>query len=78
MSKNSETDCRFPSWEKLQDRATCSIPEFLHVTGWSRARYYRHRDKIARVTGYGIDMIPIPEVRRIVSGDYPAGDSSNG
>jgi hypothetical protein len=77
MDQQSVEQSRLPSWEKLQGRATCSIQEFLHITGWSRARYYRWRHKIARVTGYGVDMISMDEVRRIVSGEQPVGDSSN-
>jgi len=56
---------RFPA-ELFPGRATLSIAEFCGALGWNRARYYRHADKISKVQGYGVPMIPVSELDRIM------------
>ncbi len=52
--------------ELFRGRLTIHIPEFCKALGWDRARYYRHRDKIRTVEGYGVPMIPVAELARIL------------
>ncbi len=54
-------------WDELKrERVLLSIPEFCSVLGWHRSKYYRHKDSIRVVEGYGNPMIPIGEVGRIL------------
>ena len=54
-------------WDVLkQERVLLSIPEFCSVLGWHRSKYYRHKDSIRTVEGYGRPMIPIGEVSKIL------------
>ncbi len=46
-----------------------SIPEFCSVLGWHRSKYYRHKNSIRTVEGYGNPMIPIGEVSKILGGE---------
>ena len=54
-------------WDALKrERVLLTIPEFCSVLGWHRSKYYRHKDSIRVVEGYGNPMIPIGEVGRIL------------
>ncbi len=57
-------------WDELKrERALLSIPEFCSVLGWHRSKYYRHKNSIRTVEGYGNPMIPIGEVSKILGGE---------
>ncbi len=57
-------------WDRLKrERALLSIPEFCSVLGWHRSKYYRHKNSIRVVEGYGNPMIPIGEVSKILGGE---------
>ena len=53
--------------EKLfPGRVAVTIQEFCDALGWNRARWYRHRKKIASVGGFGNPLIPVNELIRIL------------
>ncbi len=59
-------------WDRLkQERVLLSIPEFCSVLGWHRSKYYRHKNSIRVVEGYGNPMIPIGEVSKILGEPQP-------
>jgi len=59
-------------WDRLkQERVLLSIPEFCSVLGWHRSKYYRHKNSIRTVEGYGNPMIPIGEVSKILGEPQP-------
>ena len=54
-------------WEQLRaERAAVTIEEFCEILGWHRSRFYRHKDKIRTLEGYGRPMVPTAEVERIL------------
>ena len=71
MSALSVREKTEPSrWDELKrERALLSIPEFCSVLGWHRSKYYRHKNSIRTVEGYGNPMIPIGEVTKILGGE---------
>ena len=50
----------------LPEGVTVTINEFCAVLNWSRSRFYRNRDRIKIVNGYGQPMIPVSELERIL------------
>ncbi len=59
-------------WDALKrERVLLSIPEFCSVLGWHRSKYYRHKNSIRVVEGYGNPMIPIGEVSKILGEPQP-------
>jgi hypothetical protein len=52
---------------KFRARVTISVPEFCAALGWNRSRYYRHRSAIRVIEGYGVPMIPVSELLRILA-----------
>ncbi len=59
-------------WDELKrERVLLTIPEFCSVLGWHRSKYYRHKDSIRVVEGYGNPMIPIGEVGKILGEPQP-------
>jgi hypothetical protein len=58
--------------ELFPGRLSIHIPEFCGALGWSRARYYRHKSKINTVEGFGVPMIPVSELARIMGESEPA------
>ena len=73
MSALSVREKTEPSrWDELKrERALLSIPEFCSVLGWHRSKYYRHKNSIRVVEGYGNPMIPIGEVSKILGEPQP-------
>ena len=56
-----------PLWEKLRaERAAITVEEFCKILGWHRSRFYRHKDRIKMLEGYGRPMISTTEVERIL------------
>ena len=54
-------------WEQLRaERAAVTIEEFCKILGWHRSRFYRHKDRIKMLEGYGRPMIATTEVERIL------------
>ena len=68
LKKNrKKTKYTAEQWEELKkNRISIRVPEFLRAADWSRSKWYRHRSKIKRLNGYGREMIPIDEARRVL------------
>ena len=68
MAKNSTKERRAEGfWDRLRkERAAITIEEFCEILGWHRSRFYRHKDRIKILEGYGRPMIPTTEVERIL------------
>jgi hypothetical protein len=59
--------------ELFPGRLSIGIPEFCKALGWNRARFYRHRDKIKTIDGFGRPMIPVYELARLLGQPHREG-----